>query len=361
MPELHNNASSSAQFDVSRFDRTPGFTVRERKRIAAVAAGESLHLCLGDPLAPLLEPLKAGLRLTEAQQSQHSMLRHLVVEMHETGTVSGPGKRRVGPVCTVAVRGRRRRPTHCSMCCPWQPCSVRSVCPGSAPGPPYPSAPFAGDQDLRSRSGGPLDRQGEGRAECLGYTGYFYLEVQNALRELFLVNRTPSLRLEAGDLHAVPCLGRACHPINSLDPRRLVQAKMMLGLHKRRSGVAVVVHALIRNIDVAAKHEAECALSAPRCGPLVEIEASGGVEAGPVDSPACRRIRGCHRSSAIGELIDDRQRSYPDRLLNVSSRLSHLSALRCFLTDLSLWELVPRRSGSIARKICHCDRPWRQK
>ncbi len=61
--------------------------MRERESIAAVAAGESLHVRLGDPLAWLLEPLKACLRLTEVQQSQHSLLRHLVVEMHETGTV----------------------------------------------------------------------------------------------------------------------------------------------------------------------------------------------------------------------------------------------------------------------------------
>ncbi len=45
----------------------------------------------------------------------------------------------------------------------------------------------------------------------------------------------------------------------------------------------------------------------------------------------------------VGEFVDDRQRSYPDRLLSVSSRLGHLSARRCFFTDLSLWELVPRR------------------
>ena len=43
---------------MNHFDRTPEFTVRERERIAAVAAGESLHLRLGDPLARLLEPLR---------------------------------------------------------------------------------------------------------------------------------------------------------------------------------------------------------------------------------------------------------------------------------------------------------------
>ena len=45
----------------------------------------------------------------------------------------------------------------------------------------------------------------------------------------------------------------------------------------------------------------------------------------------------------VGEFVDDRQRNYPDRLLSVSSRLGHLSALRCFFADLFLWELVPRR------------------
>lgn len=45
MPELQGN-TCSVRFDVSRFDQTPEFTVRERERVAAVAAGESLHLRL---------------------------------------------------------------------------------------------------------------------------------------------------------------------------------------------------------------------------------------------------------------------------------------------------------------------------
>jgi hypothetical protein len=45
----------------------------------------------------------------------------------------------------------------------------------------------------------------------------------------------------------------------------------------------------------------------------------------------------------VGEYVDDRRRDYPDRLLSVSSRLGHISALRCFFTDLLLCELVPYR------------------
>ena len=45
----------------------------------------------------------------------------------------------------------------------------------------------------------------------------------------------------------------------------------------------------------------------------------------------------------VGQYVDDRRRNYPDRLLSVSSRLGLISALRCFFTDLLLWELVPYR------------------
>src|SRR6187402_1130148 len=87
MPELALNTLPSKRLDLSRYDRTPEFTEKEQLRIAAVADGESVHLRLDDPLARLLDPLKACLRLTEAQPSQHSLLRHLVTEMHASQTV----------------------------------------------------------------------------------------------------------------------------------------------------------------------------------------------------------------------------------------------------------------------------------
>ena len=87
MPELAVDTLPSRRLDLSGYDRTPGFTEREQLRIAAVAEGDSLHLRLDDPLARLLDPLKACLLLTKAQQSQHSLLRHLVAEMHATHTV----------------------------------------------------------------------------------------------------------------------------------------------------------------------------------------------------------------------------------------------------------------------------------
>jgi integrase len=48
-------------------------------------------------------------------------------------------------------------------------------------------------------------------------------------------------------------------------------------------------------------------------------------------------------SFRVGEFVEDKRTSYPDRLLSVASRLGHISALRCFFTDLLLWELVPYR------------------
>jgi hypothetical protein len=87
MPKLAVDTFSSRRLDLSRYDKTPGFSQREQLRVAAVAEGESLHLRLDDPLARLLDPLKACLLLTKAQPSQHSLLRHLVAEMHATHTV----------------------------------------------------------------------------------------------------------------------------------------------------------------------------------------------------------------------------------------------------------------------------------
>jgi hypothetical protein len=44
-----------------------------------------------------------------------------------------------------------------------------------------------------------------------------------------------------------------------------------------------------------------------------------------------------------GEFVDDRRSKYPDKPLTVSSKYGHISSLRCFFTDLLLWELIPYR------------------
>jgi hypothetical protein len=59
--------SRLSRFDVGPYDRSPVLTGIERARIAAVAAGESLHLRLDDPLTRLMNPLRACLCLTAAQ------------------------------------------------------------------------------------------------------------------------------------------------------------------------------------------------------------------------------------------------------------------------------------------------------
>jgi hypothetical protein len=69
------------QFDLGGYDTSPALTEMERARIAAVAAGESLHVRLCDPLGRLMAPLKACLQFTRAQPCQYSLLRHLVEEM----------------------------------------------------------------------------------------------------------------------------------------------------------------------------------------------------------------------------------------------------------------------------------------
>ncbi len=196
----------------------------------------------------------------------------------------------------------------------------------------------------------------------LGYTGYFHLEVQNALCELFLVNRSAELvTLTAGSLehlrsqecayglkqatfmlsHAFVAMGimssplapyacsskpRRCVDFSSIDPEwlswcmRWYEASTLRPSTKRsvRCRLRVVgrwlqkVHPEVSRPDQWTRQLAS------------EYVAATGL------------LR-------VGELVDDRQRTYPDRLLSISSRLGHLSALRCFFTDLLLWELVPRR------------------
>ena len=189
MPELQGN-TCSVRFDVSRFDQTPEFTVRERERVAAVAAGESLHLRLGDPLARLLEPLKACLRLTEAQQSQHSLLRHLVVEMHESGTVFWVWKEK----SWISVYGRCKGAQSTANTLQHVLAMAALLCAVDLPGLRNLERRILRRRSLASKIFGreAVDRsisRVQAELKRVGYTGYFHLEVQNALCELFLVNR----------------------------------------------------------------------------------------------------------------------------------------------------------------------------
>ena len=362
MPELHNPASSSVRFDVSRFDRTPEFNVRERERIAAVAAGGSLHVRLGDPLARLLEPLKACLRLTEAQQSQHSLLRHLVVGMHETGTVFWVWKEE----SWISVYRRCKGAQTTANTLQHVLAMAALLCAVDLPGLRNEECRILRRRSLANKIFGREAVEcsiGRVQAELkrLGYTGYFHLEVQNALCELFLVHRSAELTaLTSGSLeqlrrqkcayslkqatfmlsHAFVALGilsvplapyvsskpRRCVDFSSIDPVWLSWCTRWHETSTLRPSTKRSVRCRLRVVGrwLKSKHPD---VSRPdqwtRQLAAEYVAATGALR--------------------VGEFVDDRQRSYPDRLLSVSSRLGHLSALRCFFADLFLWELVPRR------------------
>lgn len=362
MPELQENACTSMRFDFSRFDRTSEFTAREQGRIAAVAAGESLHLRLDDPLARLVEPLKACLHLTQAQQSQQSILRHLVAEMHDTQTVFWAW----GEETWTSLYRRCKEAQTTANALQHVLAMAALLCAVDLPG--------LRNQErriLRRRSlaikifGRELVDQSIGRVQAelkrLGYTGYFHLEVQNALCELFLVSRSAELAtLTAGSLehlrnqecayglkqatfmlsHAFVALGIMSSPLApyvSSKPRRSVDFNSISpewqSWCKRWYETSTLRPSTRRSV---------------RC--RLRVVGRWLQKAHPeVSRPDqwTRQLAAEHVAASgllrVGELVDDRQRIYPDRLLSISSRLGHLSALRCFFTDLLLWELVPRR------------------
>ena len=172
MPDLHVNACTSGRFDVSCFDRTPEFTTPERERVAAVATGETLHLRLDDPLARLLQPLKACLRLTQAQPSQHSVL-----------ALPGRGDAPY-PDCVLGVEGGdldKSLPSlqsgsdhleHVAACaCNGGPALCSRSPRVAQSGAPYPATAVSDDQDLRPSSGRPIHQQVAGGAEAPGVYG----------------------------------------------------------------------------------------------------------------------------------------------------------------------------------------------
>ncbi len=195
MPELAMNTLPSRRLDFSRYDRTPGFTEREQLRIAAVAEGESLHLRLDDRLARLLDPLKACLRPTEAQPFQHSLLRHLLTETHASQTVFWAWREEAW----TSVYHRCKEARTAANTLQHVLAMAALLC-----GVDLPKLRNQERRILRRRSpaikvfGREEVDQSIGKVETelkrLGYTGYFHLEVRNALCELFWFMELLTLR-----------------------------------------------------------------------------------------------------------------------------------------------------------------------
>ena len=362
MLDLQVNACISGRFDVSCFDRTPEFTTPERERIAAVAVGETLHLRLDDPLARLLQPLKACLRLTHAQPSQHSVLRHLVAEMHDTKTVFWVWKEETWTSLYRRCKGAQTTSNTLQHVL----AMAALLCAVDLPGLRNQERRILRRRSLTTKIFGleVVDRsinRVQAELKRLGYTGYFHLEVQNALCELFLVNRSAELAtLTAESLeylrkqecayglkqatfmlsHAFVALGIMSSPMApyvSLKPRRRVDFTSIspewMSWCERWYETSTLRQSSRRSV--------RCRLRVVgRWLQKVHPEVSR-------PDQWTRQLAAEHVAASgllrVGELVDDRERVYPDRLLSISSRLLHLSALRCFFTDLLLWELVPRR------------------
>jgi len=195
----------------------------------------------------------------------------------------------------------------------------------------------------------------------LGYTGYFHPEVRNVLCELFLVNQSAELdtltsesleKLRAQECayilkqatfmlsHAFVSLGIMPHPLrpyalsdrtyrvetDSISPEWLSWCKRWQETSALRptSRRSVFSRLLVVGRWLKVTHP-----EVSRPGQWSRQLAAEYVAA-----------VGLFR---VGQFVDDRRTMYPDRPLSVSSRLGHISALRCFFTDLLLWELIPYR------------------
>ncbi len=97
------------------------------------------------------------------------------------------------------------------------------------------------------------------------------------------------------------------------------------------------------NLNTAAKHKTKHQVEAAGGGSLVEDRASRGVPARPVDAPACCGTRGRLRTVPSRAARRRQADKLPGSATERRFRLGHISALRCFFTDLLLWELVPYR------------------
>ena len=112
--------ASPVRLDLRKYNRCVALDHAERERIAGIVLqGDSLHIRLNDPLLRLLEPLKDCLKLTGARESQYSLLREVVAEMHNRQTAFWEW----GEAAWIAIYGRCVEilpPPLCSTSWRWQ-------------------------------------------------------------------------------------------------------------------------------------------------------------------------------------------------------------------------------------------------
>jgi hypothetical protein len=350
------------RFKVDLYDRSPVLTAQERQRIAAVVIEQqTLHFRLNDPLTRLLVPLRDCLLLTGAKRSQYSLLRELVTEMQarqeafwawreeewsslfrrckNTGTTSNTLQHVMAMaaiLCDVDLHKLRNE--------------ARSII-----------RRYALTTKIFGRE--PVDASIElvhAELKRLGYTGYFHPEVRNALCELFLSNRTPDVRnltaISLEDLRAKDCalcLKRATFMISHAFASLGIIAKPLPPYVDRPKK---------RLLDKAQSvgqewfswckrwHDTSTLRPSTKCSTYYRLLVAGrwlSVTHPDISRPDqwTRQVAaeyvaaiGCFRA---GQFVDDQRTNYRDKPLSTSSKFAHIAALRCFFTDLLLWELIP--------------------
>jgi integrase len=357
-------ASSGAhRLDLSSFDRSPALSEVEKSRIAGVAVGESLHIRFGDPLARLLEPPKARLRLTKAQPCQYSLLRHLVNEMHARQRAYW-GWRKEEWTC---VYRRCKEAKTASNTLQHVMALAALLC-----GVDLPELRNA-DRRILRRYALAIKIFGQEPVDCsiaaiheelkrLGYTGYFHAEVRNALCELFLVHQCPDHKaLSPESLHDLRRQNCA---------RALKQATFMishamasLGLIEKPLSELEPIHERYRlneSDSIAPEWLEWCrrwrntSTLRPRTRQsqyyrLLVVGRWLKATRPEITRPDqwTRQVAAEYLAQLstlrVGQYVDDPRTANSGKLLSASSRIAHIASVRCFFSDLVLWDMIPYR------------------
>lgn len=373
---------SPPRLDFGRYDRRVSLNQAERERIAGVVSDDdSLHIRLDDPLTRFLNPLKYCLKLTGAQQSQHSFLREVVAEMHYRQTAFWGWKedawiaiydRCVG---TSTANTLQHIMAMAAILCDVDLSDLRNR-----------------DRKILRRYAlsvkvfgrEPIDESLDlvtNELKRMGYSGYFHQEVRFTLCELFLANRTPFARsltadcLEALRTRPVPnCLKEATYMIS----HALVSLGVMsspLGPYVKtpRKKLLEEHHSLSEEWFSWSKRWFETSTLRPttRHSHFYRLLVAGRwlhAKHPEVARPdqwsrqlAAEYISAINQMK-VGQFIDDPRQSCANRPLSPSSKFAHVQALRCFFSDLMTWEWMtprfdPRRTFQCPRAIAALRSP----
>ncbi len=353
----------AARLDLSRYDRSPTLNELERARIAAIEAGELLHLRRDDPLTRLMAPLKACLSLTQAQPCQYCLLRHLVAEMEARQSAFWAWRElewtSLYQRCKGAMTAANTLQHVMAM--------AALLCAVDLPELRNQERRIIRRHSLTVKIFGQerVDRSihmVQAELKRLGYTGYFHSEVRNALCELFLVNQSAELEtLTSESLEKLRA--QECAHVMKQATFMLSHAFVGLGIMPRPLRPYIAPSYRRRKIETDSIspewlswckrwHETSVLRATTKRSTLYRLLVVGRwlkATHPEISRPdqwsrqlAAEYIAAV-RSFRVGQFIDDRRTIYPDKPLSASSRLGHISALRCFFADLLQWELVPYR------------------